>query len=89
METQVKFLSDGLNLLMVALAVAAFGVASAWPLEAQQNGSKFSIHDSGPSNGLRDVQLKEFRYRPLQPANRKSRPGRLLRAARAQQSIAR
>ncbi len=54
-----------LRQLMVALAVAAFAVASSWPLEAQQNGSKFSIHDSGPSNGLRDVQLKEFRYTPI------------------------
>ncbi len=54
-----------LRQLMVALAVAAFAVASSWPLEAQQNGSKFSIHDSGVSNGLRDVQLKEFRYTPI------------------------
>ncbi len=64
-----------LRQLMVALAVATLAVASPWPLEAQQNGSKFSIHDSGPSNGLRDMQLKEFRSTPIAAAEPQKQSG--------------
>ncbi len=64
-----------LRQLMVSLAVVALAVASPWSLEAQQDGLKFSIHDNGPSNSLRDIQLKEYRYTPIAAAEPKTQSG--------------
>ncbi len=51
-----------LRQLMVAFAIAALVVASPWPLEAQQDGLKFSLSSSDPSTDPIDRQVKEFKY---------------------------